>query len=373
MVAEVALHAGLDPTVSVGGHMLNGGKNYRVGDSKCFVLESCEYSNQFSHWHPYIGIILNIDADHLDFFGSMENLIAAFGKFAANIRPEGALIIQAGIRGFEAVTCGLGCEVITFGLTDGARFRAENIVYNEGKPSFDVTDEGKFLARVNLSLVGEYNMLNALACFAAASRLGISAEKIAAALNGAKGTKRRFEYKGKVNGAKIIDDYAHHPTEIMSCLKAARETFASLTAPIAARETFAPLTAPIAARETLAPLAAPGKIYCLFQPHTYTRTKNLLHDFAKSFSDADKIILLPIYAAREPHDPLISSEILAKCIKSNGDDVIFIENFAKAGNYLRETLRKGDMLITMGAGDVYEVGDILLHAELSTLSTECDE
>jgi UDP-N-acetylmuramate--alanine ligase len=341
MVSEVALHAGLDPTIQIGGHMNAGGMNYRVGNSKTFVLESCEYSNSFHHWHPHIGIILNVDADHLDFFGSMENLIASFAKFAQNIREEGALVISENCRGFEEITKNLKCEIITFGLNKNSDFCAENIDYNKGKPSFDVLGKGGKVTRVILPLPGEYNLLNALACFAAATRLGISPQKIADALCNIKGTKRRFEYKGMFNGAKIIDDYAHHPTEIVSCLAAARQSTS-------------------------------GRIFCLFQPHTYTRTKNLLHDFAKSFSDADKIILLPIYAAREPNDPSISSAILSDCVKKNGDDVIFVKNFCEAKNFLHEKLRADDMLITMGAGDVFKVGDALLSEKLSTLSTGCD-
>ncbi|MCL2577818.1 MAG: UDP-N-acetylmuramate--L-alanine ligase [Defluviitaleaceae bacterium] len=329
MVAEVALAAGLDPTISIGGHMNRGGMNYRVGNSTCFVLEACEYSNSFHHWHPQTGIILNIDADHLDFFGSFENLIESFAKFARNIRPSGALVIQAGLRGFEKIIEGLECKVITFGL-ENSRFWPRNISYNAEKPSFDVMDGKNFLARVNLPLPGEYNMLNALACFAAASAMGIPPKVTADALSGAQGTKRRFEFKGIYNGAKIIDDYAHHPTEVKSCLAAARR------------------------------LRGTGKIICLFQPHTYTRTKNLFHEFAESFSYADKIILLPIYAAREPFDPKISSDILAEAIKKSGGDVISLDNFDKAGNYLKQLLRPDDLLITMGAGDVYKIGDDLV-------------
>ncbi|MCL2387738.1 MAG: Mur ligase family protein, partial [Defluviitaleaceae bacterium] len=304
--------------------------------------------NSFHHWHPQVGIILNIDADHLDFFGSMENLIAAFGKFASNIRKEGALIIRAGVEGFDIVTREANCEIITFGLQEsGARFTPRNINYKEGKPSFDIFDGENFLAHVDLPLPGEYNMLNALACFAAAFQLKIPTETTANALSNVQGTKRRFEHKGLYNGIKIIDDYAHHPTEIRSCLAAARQSINDSN--------------------------TCGKLVCLFQPHTYTRTKNLLHDFAKSFTDADKVILLPIYAAREAYDPEISSEMLAKLIKDEGNDVTFIENFDKTGNYLKETLKPNDMLITMGAGDVYKVGEELLRTALSTLSTGCGE
>ncbi|MCL1863559.1 MAG: UDP-N-acetylmuramate--L-alanine ligase [Defluviitaleaceae bacterium] len=330
MVAEVTKYAGLDPTIQIGGHMNNGGTNYRVGESKCFVLEACEYSNSFHHWHPKIGIILNIDADHLDFFGSMDNLIASFAKFASNIRPDGVLVIQKGIPGFEAVVKSATCKVVTFGMSKDADFCAEEIEYKDGKPNFVVLVEGLKEAQISLKLPGEYNMLNALACFAASSMLGIPSETIAESLSNAKGTRRRFEHKGDLNGIKIIDDYAHHPTEITACLKAARQTQGS------------------------------GRIVCLFQPHTYTRTKNHLDDFAKAFSDADEIIIIPIYAAREPNDPTISSEILTERVKSNGGNAIFIENFDKASNYVKNNLNKGDMLLTMGAGDVFKIGDDLL-------------
>ncbi|MCL1846011.1 MAG: UDP-N-acetylmuramate--L-alanine ligase [Defluviitaleaceae bacterium] len=342
LVAEIALAARLDPTINIGGHMNLGGSNYRVGDSKTFVLESCEYSNQFSHWHPHIGVILNVDADHLDFYGNMDNLIAAFAVFAQNIRPEGALVISKDAQGFDEITRKASCKIVTFGLSSDADFRAENIIYNEGRPSFDVFFGSEFKARVDLPLPGEYNMLNALAAFAAASRLNIPPETTARALSEARGTQRRFEYKGSLNGAKIIDDYAHHPTEIRACLAAARK-------------------------------AATGRVICLFQPHTYTRTKNLLDDFAQSFSDADEIVLLPIFAAREPFDPEISSEMLAERIKFEGNDVKFAQNFLEAGNYLTKVLRQNDLLVTMGAGDVYEVGENMIASKLSTLSTEPDE
>ncbi|MDR0272504.1 MAG: UDP-N-acetylmuramate--L-alanine ligase [Clostridiales bacterium] len=342
MVAEVLLAARHDPTISIGGHMNRGGLNYRIGGSKYFVLESCEFSNSFHHWHPHIGIILNIDADHLDFFGNMKNLIEAFGKFAGNIRPEGALVIQAGVQGIDEITKKLKCDIITFGLKNNSKIYADKIKYENGNPSFDVMDGEKFLAHVSLPLPGEYNMLNALAAFAAALLLGIPPNEIADALCNIKGTKRRFEHKGMYNGIEIIDDYAHHPTEIISCLAAARQKMDS------------------------------GRIVCLFQPHTYTRTRNLFDETVKSFSDADKIVLLPIYAAREPYDPTVSSEMLAEEIIKIGGDAIFIKNFDEAECYLKKILCSGDLLITMGAGDVFRVGDKMLGSDLSTLSTGCE-
>jgi len=329
LMAEILLDAGLDPTISIGGHMGRSGTNYRIGESSYFLLEACEYSNSFHHWHPYLSIILNIDANHLDFFRDFDGVVKSFRQFAQNIRPNGVLVIQQGTLGFEEVTKGLSCKVVAFG-ENGARFWPGNIEFDKfGRPSFDIMDGEKKLARVNLPIPGRYNMLNALAAFIAGYELGIAPEVMAQALSGAKGVKRRFEHKGMYNGAYIIDDYAHHPTEIKECLAAARK-------------------------------AVSGKVICLFQPHTYTRTKNLLNEFAESFADADEIILLPIYAAREPFDPGISSLDLAEGIKRLGGNVTHINDFHSAKIFLQEKLMPGDMLITMGAGDVYFVGEQML-------------
>ena len=328
LVVEVTLAAGLDPTISIGGHMGMDGSNYRVGNSSCFVLEACEYSNSFHHWHPHVGIILNIDADHLDFFGDMNGIVKSFRKFAENIRKGGVLVIQSGC-GDEFIDS-LGCDVVTFGMTKDSDIWASNIEYDSlGRPSFDVMDNAdKLLARVNLTLPGEYNMLNALACFAAAKWMGVSPSVIANALGNAKGVKRRFEHKGVYNGAEIIDDYAHHPTEIEACLTAAKKSG--------------------------------RRVICLFQPHTYTRTKNHLHEFALSFHAADLVMLLPIFAAREPFDPSISSADITKMLKAQGINAEDVNSFDDAVKHIRKIILPGDLLITMGAGDVYKVGESLL-------------
>ena len=330
LMAEVLLDAELDPTISIGAHMVRGGKNYRVGGSSYFLLEGDEYSNSFHHWHPHVGIILNIDADHLDFFGSFDGVIKSFRRFAENIRPGGVLVIQQSTPGFDEVTKDLPCKIVTFGNDKTARFWPNNVEFDQlGRPSFDVMDGETYLASVNLPLPGRYNMLNALAVFTAAHELGIDSSITAHALSNAKGVKRRFEHKGMYNGAYVIDDYAHHPTEVKECLAAARR-------------------------------GTTGKLFCLFQPHTYTRTRNHLCDFAKSFTDADIILLLPIFAAREPFDPTISSINLMEGIKANGGNVIHMNTFDEVKTFLQEQLMPGDMLITMGAGDVYFVGEQLL-------------
>ncbi|MCL2203377.1 MAG: UDP-N-acetylmuramate--L-alanine ligase [Defluviitaleaceae bacterium] len=327
LLTGVAVEGGLDPTMNMGGVMGNGA-NFRVGKSPCFILEACEYSNSFLHWHSYIGAILNIDADHIDFYGGMDGLIDSFARFARNIAPEGALVINAETRGYDRIVQGLPCRVISFGC--GGEYYPENIVFHaDGKPSFDVMRTGQRLARVNLPLHGAYNIANALACFALAELLGVTTEKITRGLEEAQGVKRRFEYKGTFNGADIIDDYAHHPTEVRACLAAARQ-------------------------------GHKGRVFCLFQPHLYSRTRDLMNEFATAFGDADIILLLPIYAAREPFDPNVTSVMLGERLRENGKDVKCFDDFYTAEQFLRATIVQGDLLITMGAGESHLVGERLL-------------
>ena len=340
LIAEIALAAGLDPTVNIGGYI--GDTNYYIGSSPYFILEACEYSNSFHHWRPYIGVILNIDADHMDFYGSMDAIIKSFAIFAQNISPSGTLVIQEGVPGFDKITAGLKCKIVTFntdahtyvntGKVPDSRYRIRNITFNNnGTPSFDIIQGSKVQANVKFPLPGRYNMHNALAAFVVAHELGVRPYTIAGALAKTQGVKRRYQYKGLFNGAVIIDDYAHHPTEIKECLAAARES-------------------------------NPDRIICLFQPHTYTRTRDLFDDFIHSFGQADIMVFVPIYAAREPYDPSISASMLAKQVAGLKDknNVINCENLEEAEAWLRGKLVPGDLLITMGAGDVYFVGERLL-------------
>jgi len=354
LISTIAQAAGLDPTVNIGGYIAGAGgnshSNYLVGNSPYFILEACEYSNSFHHWHPYVGVILNIDADHLDYYGSMEAIIDAFAKFARNIRPGGTLIIQEDIQGFDKIVTGLECEVITFSTRQGdeigplqpsgdlRKYWIRGASQGERGISFDIMLGKALQARVDLPLPGDYNMYNALAAFVVAGKLGIESHITAAALSNVVGVKRRYEYKGEFNGATIIDDYAHHPTEIKACLAAARQ-------------------------------AHPGRIICLFQPHTYTRTRDLFEDFVQAFTEADVVVFIPIYAAREPFDPSISSAMLAESVAKytstisgpmNEKTTINCNNMEEAEELLRGKLMPQDLLITMGAGDVYFIGEGLL-------------
>jgi len=329
LITSIALEAGLDPTVNIGGYI--GDRNYIVGNSPYFILESCEYSNSFHHFHPWLGIILNIDADHMDFHGSMDSLIGSFAKFAKNIRPGGILVIQEGIPGFESIIEGLECKIITFSTDKSTTgYWITNADISSETSCFDVMNETKFLAQVNLPLPGKYNMYNALAAFAVGQEIGIEPNIIANALSQAHGVRRRYEHKGEYNGTIIIDDYAHHPTEIKACLAAARAAYPA------------------------------RRIICIFQPHTYTRTRNHFDDFSHAFSGADISLFVPIYAARESYDPTISSEMLSDKVNSHGQISVYFNDFIEAENWLREKLMPQDLLITMGAGDVYLIGERLI-------------
>ncbi|MCL2189559.1 MAG: UDP-N-acetylmuramate--L-alanine ligase [Defluviitaleaceae bacterium] len=333
LLGGVALAGGLDPTVHIGGY-LSGELNNRVGETPFFILEACEYKNSFLKWHPFIGTILNVDADHIDFYGGMDGIIDSFKQFAHNIHPDGALIIHEETQGYDRIVSDLTCKVISFGVEPTADIYPGNITFTaEGKPTFDVLCKGAKLANIQLPLYGEYNIMNALAVFSVAQILGLTPDVIKKGLEEAQGVKRRFEHKGRFNGTKIIDDYAHHPTEIRASLAAARKAHA-------------------------------GRVVCLFQPHLYSRTRDLMNDFAQSFKDADIALFLPIYAAREAHDPTVTSNMLAEQVFANeGDNKKHVECFADfytAEEWLRKNLTPGDLLLTMGAGDVHIVGERLL-------------
>ncbi|MCL2500511.1 MAG: UDP-N-acetylmuramate--L-alanine ligase [Defluviitaleaceae bacterium] len=334
LLAGVTVNAGLDPTVHIGANV-NSGINNRIGTTPYFILEACEYRDTFLQLTPYIGVILNVDADHMDFYGGMDGLIHSFAQFARRIRPEGVLLINRATQGYEKIIEGLPCRVVTFGEdADACRrnlhYFPENVVFDDnGRPIFDVMRNGEGVTRVALPLIGQCNMMNALACYAVSEQMGIEPDVIKRGLEAAKGVKRRFEYKGSFNGVDIIDDYAHHPTEVRACLAAARKRHK-------------------------------GRIVCIFQPHLYSRTRDLMEDFAQAFEESDMVLLLPIFAAREPFDPTVSSAMLGKRMSDYKDDVQCFEDFYTAEMYLRKKLIPNDLLITMGAGDVYLIGEHLL-------------
>ena len=334
MISEILMRAGCDPTISVGGILDSIGGNVRIGSSEYMVAEACEYTNSFLSMTPMIGIILNIDADHLDFFKDLSDIRHSFRLFAERIPAAGTLIINSDISDLEELTRGLSCRIVTFGSNaERSDYYPQRIQYNERAcPSYTCchTAAGIRTQRVALGVPGEHNVINSLAAIAAADLLGIPRKETAAALAAFGGTERRFEYKGTWNGVRVIDDYAHHPTEIRATLQAAQGL-------------------------------EHDRIFCIFQPHTYTRTKALLDEFAAALTLADVVILADIYAARETDTLGVSSELLACRIRGLGHrETYWFPSFEEILDFVRQNCRNGDVLITMGAGNVTEIGPLLL-------------
>jgi len=304
MIAKIFIDAGKDPTVIVGSLLKDQGSNFVAGKSEYFVVEACEYKKSFLNLNPKIIVITNIDNDHLDYYGNLENIKKAFGEFAAKLPEDGYLVCDSNDKNFKEIIENVRCKII---------------------------DYTKVNNNFNLKIPGEHNIKNAQAAMAVAEILGVDFKKAENSLESFEGTWRRFEFKGETkNGVLVYDDYGHHPTEIKATLKGAREFFGG------------------------------KKIWCVFQPHLYSRTKLLFADFGKSFGDADKIILADIYAAREPKDESINSKMLAEEITKNGGKARYMKSFDKVTGFLAENARKGDVVITMGAGDIYKIGDNLL-------------
>lgn len=330
MISHILLEGNLDPTISVGGILKAIGGNIRVGNSETFITEACEYTNSFLHFFPKISVILNIEEDHLDFFKDLEDIRHSFHQFAALLPADGTLIINGDIKDYSEICEGLSCNVVTYGSSESFDYSADNITYDEnGHVSFDLIRGGKHTDHICLSVTGDHNVSNALSAIAVADLLKIPMDVTKKGLLSFTGTDRRFEYKGEFNGVTIVDDYAHHPTEIAATLKAAQHS-------------------------------PHNCVWCVFQPHTYTRTKAFLHEFAESLSHADHLVLADIYAARETDTLGISSADLAREAEKFGTDTHYFPSFEEIEAFLKENCRPGDLLITMGAGDIVNVGEDLL-------------
>ena len=330
MVSEVLLAADTDPTLSIGGILKSINGNIRIGKSPYFVTEACEYTNSFLSFFPKIGIILNVEEDHMDFFKDIHEIRESFHNFAKLLPQDGTLIINDEIEELDHITRDLPCHVVRYGFTDDCDYYATDISYDgQGYGSYTLIRKNFPSLRVSLSVPGLHNISNSLATFALSDILQLPFEGTLKALKNFGGTQRRFEYKGQIGGVTIIDDYAHHPTEITATLTAAKNY----------------------PHHTL---------WCVFQPHTYTRTKAFLKEFALALSRADKIILADIYAAREINTLNISSVDLKKEIEKLGKECFYFPTFDEIENFLLQNSINGDLLITMGAGDIVKVGENLL-------------
>ncbi|MBE6036301.1 MAG: UDP-N-acetylmuramate--L-alanine ligase [Clostridiales bacterium] len=336
MISLLLEHAQLDPTILVGGNLAEIDGNVKVGGHDYFITEACEYMDSFLSLRPRTEIILNIDSDHLDYFKDIDHIVRSFDTFAHLVPEDGLVIAYAANPFVSRIVENLSCRVLTFGFNDKCDYYADNIQFNSlGMPAFDLCFRGQVLCHLQLSVPGEHNIANALAAAACARTLGVSVDVITSTLEGYTGTQRRFDVIG-VTGSdvRVVDDYGHHPTEIKATLAAAANI--------------------------------PHKnLWCIFQPHTYTRTLALFKDFAQAFDGADKLILADIYAAREKNIYKITSKELAAEIKSThpGKEVYYFADFDEIANFVLNNSEPGDLVITMGAGDIYKVAELILEKD----------
>lgn len=339
MLSLMLLEGGLDPTILVGGVLDGIGGNLRMGSDRYLVAEACEYCNSFLSFYPTDAIILNIEAEHLDFFKDLEDIRRSFRKYADLLPSSGTLVINGAIEHLPELTKGLSAKVVTYGVCDSADactcydYAAANCSFDSnGCGSYDLYKEGTLLGRISLRVIGKHNISNSLAAAALAFSYGVSFDAAAAALLKYSGTHRRFEYKGQVNGARVYDDYAHHPSEISATLSAAR-----------------------------ACVHGTEKLWCVFQPHTFSRTKAFLHDFADALALADTVVLADIYSASREIDPGdISSADIAALLKEKSKEVYHFHTFDEIEKFLSAHCSTNDLLITMGAGDIVSVAESLI-------------
>ena len=334
MLSVILMEAGTDPTLSIGGMLPEIGGNYRMGRSDIFVAEACEYTNSFLSMYPKIGLILNIDMDHPDFFKDLADIRSSFRRFAQLIPADGALIIGDAIPSRDEITEGLPCRIITFGSAQDSDYCLKDAGFDEsGFPCASLcireADGSCSTLDLHLRVPGAHNLLNAAAAIAAADLLGVDRAVSLRALEAFTGSDRRFQVIGKRGGFTVVDDYAHHPTEIAATLEAASHY-------------------------------PHRKLFCVFQPHTYTRTKALMQEFADALLKTDVLILAPIYPARETDNLGISSLTLRDEIIKRGHDCLYFPTFAEIEKYLLENCIENDLLITMGAGETDKIAKNLV-------------
>jgi UDP-N-acetylmuramate--alanine ligase len=322
MVTHILMAAGADPTVMIGGTLPMLGSGYRVGHGDIIVLESCEYYDSFLNFSPTVAVIVNVDADHLDYFHNLENVKRSFRNFASLVPPGGAIVCGSDDENTMDALAPLGRELFTFGTGAGARLRGVNVRLNGSTSSLDVLLDGRELCGITLGVPGAHNVHNALAAAAAAVALGLPADAITRGLASFRGAGRRLEFKGRVNGADIYDDYAHHPSELRVVLDAVEQL-------------------------------GYKRVILAFQPHTFTRTKALFDDFVAQLSRADVLFLSEIYAAREKNTVGISSKDLAAKIPG----AVFRPDLDTLRTLTAAAASPGDVILTVGAGDIYKVGE----------------
>ena len=326
MCTHILMAAERDPTVMIGGTLPLLHAGHRVGGGDTIILESCEYHDSFLYFQPTIAVILDIEADHLDYFSGLEDVKRSFREFASKVPEHGRIVANIDDRNTMDALEPLGRELFTFGLTEKADVYARNIRRVGANSEFDIYCHGKFFTSVTLHIPGMHNVKNALAATAACICLGVRPNAVKYGLAGFNGAGRRFEFKGKYNGADVYDDYAHHPGELKALLDAVE---------------------PLGYKRTI----------LVFQPHTYSRTAALFEDFIEQLCRPDVTYLAEIYAARETNTFGISSADLARQIPGS----LFFDSFEEIENSLRATARPGDVILTVGAGNIYKIGEDIVE------------
>ena len=332
MVSMCFLEANLNPTIQIGAMLSEINGNTKIGSKDYLIMESCEYVDSFLHFHPTSIIITNIDNDHLDYFKNLDNIKKSFNKYV-NLLPENGILVKNNDDANSLdVEEGFTGTVITYGIDSDANYMAKNITVNDlGHYSFDIYYNQEFLISISLNINGKHNIYNALAAFALSHYYIEDINTIKNALEKYRGVGRRFEYLGTYNGAYIYDDYAHHPTEIKTTLESVKKV-------------------------------KHNKDYCIFQSHTYSRTKEHLNAFADVLSNFDNVIIAPIYPAREINTFNISEDMLVEKIKEKNPNVIYIDSFEKITAYLKEHAKEKDIIITVGAGPVNKIAKDLVES-----------
>jgi len=329
MVAYALKTAGADPSFVIGATSGQLGGPSGVGGGLHFVAEACEFDRSFLNLQPHLAAILNIEEDHLDCYRDIDAIVEAFGAFAGQVRPGGVLVANGEDRNVARAVGSADCEVETFGLAKECTWRGVGLTEQRGQYGLDVMRGKGVFCRLSLLLPGLHNVYNALAAAALLHHAGVEPEVISGALGGFEGTDRRMTLKGRVGGVTVVDDYAHHPTEIQVTLRALRDHY------------------------------QPDRLVCVFQPHQHSRTRFLLKDFARSFASADEVIVPDIYFVRDSQreKDYISSQDLVAQIRLHGCEAVYLRSFPEILSYLQERLSGGDLLVTMGAGNIWELAD----------------
>lgn len=324
-------YEGVSPSIIIGGEVDYLGSNAKLGKSDYLVSEADESDGTFLKYYPYIGIVTNVENDHMDHYGTMENIIKAFTQFLNQIREDGWGVVCFDNENIRNIVKNVNRKIVSYAIDHEADYVAANIKADASGTSFDVIHKGENLGTVKLNVPGRHNVLNAMACVVTGITLGQSVAQMAEGLTMFNGAKRRFQTKGKAQGVWVVDDYAHHPTEIATTLKAARQT-------------------------------QPKRLVCAFQPHRYSRTQLLQKEYGSCFRDADLLVLTDVYSAGEDPIPGIDGELLVKEVaEQTGQRTVYIKDKKEIAAYLKSIAQEGDLIMTMGAGDIVKCGEELVE------------